>query len=208
MYLHKASFSSLLLHTKPSRKKVQKRQSSLLPSFFNYNSLMLEKHPFGVFVPPNTKYLLLGSFVSKPTHKYEWFYANGRNQFWPILEEVYRVSLKTKEAQQNLFIKLKMAIADIILECERVNNSNLDINLKCLVFNTKVILDILAKNKITKIFFTSRFVEKLFRKEFKEAITKYPAVELLTLPSPSPRYALVSKKEKIATYMKLLPGLS
>ena len=206
MYLHKASFSSLLLHTKPSRKKVQKRQSSLLPSFFNYNSLMLEKHPFGVFVPPNTKYLLLGSFVSKPTHKYEWFYANGRNQFWPILEEVYKVPLKIKKDQQDLFTKLKMAIADIILECERVNNSNLDINLKCLVFNTKVILDILAKNKITKIFFTSRFVEKLFHKEFKDAISQYPDIKLITLPSPSPRYAQMTKAQKISKYKKLMPN--
>ena len=169
---------------------------------------MIEKHPFGVFVPKNSKYLLLGSFVTKPISGYEWFYANGRNQFWPILEEVYKVSLKSKKEQQNLFIRLSMAIADIILECEREKNSNLDTNLKCLVFNTQAITEILEKNEIAKIFFTSRFVEKLFRREFKEAITKYPAVELLTLPSPSPRYALVSKKEKIATYMKLLPGLS
>jgi hypoxanthine-DNA glycosylase len=168
---------------------------------------MLEKHPFGVFVPPNSKYLLLGSFVTKPTHGYEWFYANGRNQFWPILEEVYGLSLKTKTDQQDLFTKLSMAIADIILECERKKNSNLDSNLKCLVFNTQAIAEILAKNTITKIFFTSRYVEKLFRKEFKDAIMKYPNIELLTLPSPSPRYALMTKLQKIAKYKKLLPKL-
>ena len=168
---------------------------------------MIERHPFGNFVLPNSRYLLLGSFVTKPTHKYEWFYANGRNQFWPILEEVYKVPLKTKKAQQALFVKLKMAIADIILECERVKSSNLDINLKCLVFNTTAISAILAKNKIEKIFFTSRFVEKLFRKEFKDAIQKYPKIDLITLPSPSSRYAVMNKAEKIRNYKKVLPKL-
>ena len=79
---------------------------------------MAEKHPFGVFVPLGAKYLLLGSFVTKPTSGYDWFYANGRNQFWPILEEVYQIPLKTTKAQQMLFTKLRMAIADIILECK------------------------------------------------------------------------------------------
>ena len=166
---------------------------------------MLEKHPFGVFVPLKAKYLLLGSFVTKPTHPYDWFYANGRNQFWPILEGVYTIPLKTKRAQQDLFIELEMAIADIILECERVKNSNLDINLKSLVFNTKDISEILEKNKIEKIYFTSRFVEKLYRKHFKNLIIKYPKIELITLPSPSPRYATMKFIDKVDSYKKLLP---
>jgi G:T/U-mismatch repair DNA glycosylase len=69
----------------------------------------------------------LGSFVTKPTSPYEWFYANGRNQFWPILESVYHRNLKTKADMQKLFVELKMALTDIILECEREKNSNLDI---------------------------------------------------------------------------------
>lgn len=166
----------------------------------------MEKHPFGVFVPKNAKYLLLGSFVTKPTHPYDWFYANGRNQFWPILEEVYKAPFKTKTAQQELFSQLRMAIADIILECERVKNSNLDTNLKSLVFNTEALTKILFENQIRQIFFTSRFVEKLYRREFKELIAKLPQVDLVTLPSPSPRYAQMTKAQKIAKYKLLLPS--
>ncbi len=168
---------------------------------------MLEKHPFGTFVPVKSKYLLLGSFVTKPVDGYEWFYANGRNQFWPILENVYKLPLRTKADQRKLFTRLKMAIADIILECVRDNNSNLDINLKCLVFNTTAIAEILEKNKITTIYFTSRFVEKLFRKEFKNLVSKLPKLKLVTLPSLSPRYALMSKADKVGVYKKSLPTL-
>lgn len=167
---------------------------------------MIETHPFGNFVPPNSRYLLLGSFTGKNVEGYDWFFANKRNQFWPILQEVFGLDLSTKTAKQSLFTQLNMAIADIILSCERKSNSNLDINLTNIVLNTKV-EDILEKNKIAKIFFSSRFAEKLFKKHFKNIIIKLPDVELITLPSPSPRYAAISKTEKIARYKQLMPKL-
>lgn len=150
---------------------------------------------------------MLGSFVSKPSNPYEWFYANGRNQFWPILEEVYCSKFDTKEKQQNLFIQLEMALADIILSCERRNNSNLDINLFNIVYNTQAIKDILNKNKIKKVFFTSRHVENLFGKVFKDISQGASKIGLICLPSPSPRYAAMSKTEKITRYKQLLPKL-
>ena len=75
---------------------------------------MIERHPFGDFIPKKVRYLMLGSFVTKPSNPYDWFYANGRNQFWPIMEEVFGQSFKTKQDQQVLFEKLEMALADII----------------------------------------------------------------------------------------------
>ena len=169
---------------------------------------MIEKHPFGNFVPKKTNYLMLGSFVTKPSNSYEWFYANGRNQFWPIMQEVYGLELSTKKQQQKLFIQLEMALADIILSCERRNNSNLDINLFNIVYNTQAIKDIINKNKIKKIFFTSRHVESLFSKVFKDISHAIDKIELICLPSPSPRYAMMSKPEKIKVYKALLPKLN
>lgn len=168
---------------------------------------MLEKHPFGVFVPKNTQYLLLGNFVAKKKDGYDWFYANGRNQFWTILEAVYKIPLKIKKDQQKLFTKLEMAITDIILECDRMADNNLDTSLTNCVFNISAITEVLKNNKIRRIYFTSRFVEKLYKKEFTCLIKKYPRIELITLPSPSPRYALMSKTEKIKIYKKHLPSL-
>lgn len=168
---------------------------------------MVEVHPFGDFVPKETKYLMLGSFVTKPPHRYDWFYANGRNQFWPIMEEVYGLELRTKEEQQQLFSQLDMALADIILACERKHNSNLDVNLFNLIYNIKGITAIITKNKIKQIFFTSRYVETSFRRYFKDTLRLYPKIELICLPSPSPRYAVLSKQEKVRSYKKLLPKL-
>lgn len=167
---------------------------------------MVETHPFGNFVPKKTKYLMLGSFVTKPSNPYEWFYANGRNQFWPIMAEVYGLDFCIKEKQQQLFIQLEMALADIILSCERRKNSNLDVNLFNIVYNT-AIKAVIKENKIRKIFFTSRFVETLFKRHFKDVIQLYAEIELICLPSPSPRFAMLTKQEKIKRYKELLPKL-
>ncbi len=164
---------------------------------------MIEKHPFDDFIPANAKYLLLGSFATKPFPGYEWFYANGRNQFWPILEAVYGRELQTKSAQQQLFRDLHMALSDVILECERHNNSNLDINLKNIVVNN-AISDILQNNIIKRIYFSSRFAETLFKRHFKKL---YGEVEKIVLPSPSPRYAAMTRQQKVEKYIELMPKL-
>lgn len=175
---------------------------------------MIETHPFGVFAPKNAKYLFLGSFTTKEAYNgkkksYVWFYANGgRNQFWPMLEEVYGVKLKKRSEMQRLLRNLNFAMADIIYQCERQRGSNLDVNLTNIVYAIDDIADLLRNKPISKIFFTSRFVENKFRSVFKELIGQYPGVKLVTLPSPSPRYAAMTRVEKITKYRQLLPRLS
>jgi len=139
-----------------------------------------EIHPFEAFVPPKARYLILGSFVSNARDpSYDWYYSSKRNQFWPIIEKVYKTKLADKKAKQNLFRKLNIAITDIIVSCQRRDGNS-------------------KEDKIEKIYFTSRFVEKQFKKRFKTDIT------LVTLPSPSPRYAKLSFNEKVRRYRNLL----
>lgn len=171
---------------------------------------MIETHPFGVFAPPNARYLVLGSFTAVKRDgdtSYDWYYSSKRNQLWPILENVYNLKLNNKRVRQKLFSDLSIAIADIIYQCERKNGNSLDSNLVNFVYNTPTIRKLLKKNPIKKIFFSSRFVEKEFKKHLKEIIEEFPDIELITLPSPSPRYALMSKEEKIKRYSQIFPKL-
>jgi hypoxanthine-DNA glycosylase len=176
---------------------------------------MIETHPFGNFVPPEARYLLLGSFTGRQAVKgeaafedgYDWFYGTRRNQFWPILEAVYGLELKDKLSRQALLARLGMAMADIILQCERKAGNNLDANLVNIVYNTAAVGEILAQKPIEKIYFSSRFVEQRFKQVFRRTITGYPGLVLVTLPSPSPRYAQMSKDQKIHSYTQLLPKL-
>lgn len=167
---------------------------------------MIETHPFGNFVPKDCHYLFLGTFTGKISDpSYDWFFGTKHNQFWPILESVFGIELKTKTDKQKLFSKLQMAITDTILECERSENTNADNNLINIVYNTKAITKIISENKIKSIFFSSKMAEKIYKQNFKELIATNTEVNLITLPSPSPRYAAMTKLEKIMRYRELLP---
>lgn len=159
---------------------------------------MIETHPFGIFSPKNCQFLFLGTFTVKVDDpSYDWFFTSKRNQFWTIMSEVYDMKLTSKKEKEALFTKLRMAITDIILQCERSKNTNADNNLINLVFNTEVINKVIKENKIKTIFFSSRMAENLFKRNFKNISLEFPKINFLTLPSSSPRYAAMSKLEKI-----------
>ncbi len=169
---------------------------------------MLEIHPFGSFVPKNAKYLILGSFTGKKEDEnfnLDWYYGTKRNQFWNILRSVYNLPLENRDQKIELFQKLGIAISDIIYSCERKNGTNLDNNLIKITYNLKEIEGLLSNLNIQRIYCTSKFVEKKFLKEFKNIIIKYHKIQIITLPSPSPRYSHMSLKDKAEIYKKLLP---
>ncbi len=124
------------------------------------------------------------------------------NLFWKIIEQVYKTSLQGTTSKQNLFLKAKIGIVDIILKAIRTKNKNADTNLKIVELNYKAIKEIKSCNHIKTIYFTSKFVEKLFRKLFPDVNNT------IVLPSPSPRYARISLPEKIKIYKKLMPKIA
>lgn len=164
----------------------------------------IETHPFKPFIPKGIQYLIIGSFPGKgQTEKVitetDWFYGARRNTFWKIIEEVYQAELSTTSAKQQLFTSLKMGIGDIILKAVRTENTNSDSNLQVIEYNDKAIKQVLDTYKIETIFFTSQFVQKIFKKFFPDV------TNTVVLPSPSPRYARMSFKEKVEVYRNLLP---
>lgn len=168
---------------------------------------MQETHPFGAFSPAGARYLILGSFAprARDGRYHDWFYGNTRNQFWTILGNIYGRALRTKEDKRLLLGERKIAITDIIYTCERIKGSSLDANLINPVYHVELITALLRDNPIEKIYFTSRFVEQRFKKHFVKLTQGFPGVELVTLPSPSPRYAAMSLEEKIRIWRGLLP---
>ena len=164
----------------------------------------IETHPFQPFIPTNATILIVGSFpgrdiTQKELEKDDWFYGTKRNQFWNIISGVYNIELKNAADKKELFTIKGIAIADIILKARRNAINNSDNNLEVITYNDKAIKNILAYTSFQHIFYTSRFVEKHFLKIF-------PGIQNgECLPSPSPRYARMSIKEKITYYKKILP---
>lgn len=164
---------------------------------------IVEQHPFGAFVPPKMKCLVLGSFPGKEQTKggldeNAWFYGAPLNQLWKILSKVYNRELKTKEAKQQLFRETGIGMADIFKSVIRTAGSNLDENLQVVEYN-KDVVERLLKDFRPQVYCTSRFVEK----EFKKMFPAYPAVDVL--PSPSPRYFKLTIEQKAEIYKQKLP---
>jgi hypoxanthine-DNA glycosylase len=164
----------------------------------------IENHPFEPFIPDNATVLIVGSFPGREQTQgnndaEQWFYGAKRNQFWKILSEVYQTDLLYKAEKQHLFNKYGIGITDILFKVRRKNNSNLDDNLEIVEYNDKAIREIISESNIRSIYYTSKFVGKHFSKLFPEIMN----VEYL--PSPSPRYARMSKTDKINYYKTKLP---
>lgn len=170
---------------------------------------MIERHILGNFIPKDIKYIILGSFYSKGLELntgYDWYYGSKYNQLWRILEGVYEVRLKDKSSKIKLFSDLKIGIADIIESCERKHNNSSDMNLVNITYNYSIV-DLLNKHNLTRVFFTSTFVERNFNKFFLSRFDSNLKTEYVRLPSPSPRYARISLEEKVKIYKELLPEI-
>lgn len=170
--------------------------------------IRIETHKFGDYVPKNFKYLLLGSFTSNFVAKnndYDWFYSNGRSQFWKLIGQVYNLTLETKDHKMQLCERLGLGITDIIYECRRTKQSSLDNHLEIISYNPN--LENLVKSGIRAVYFSSRYVESQYKKQFQHLVENHPDVRLIYLPSPSPRYAAMTKEEKVEVYKRLLPAL-
>ena len=92
-------------------------------------------------------------------------------------------------------------MTDVIKSCIRTQGTNLDENLEIREYNKEVIEKILRQHH-PKVLFTSRFVEK----EFKKLFPDYKNTDIL--PSPSPRYFKLTVADKAKIYGEKLPGLT
>ncbi|NPA82137.1 MAG: DNA-deoxyinosine glycosylase [Epsilonproteobacteria bacterium] len=154
-------------------------------------------HPFEPVVFEDSKILILGSFPSIKSFEDNFYYAHPKNQFWPILSEIFSMPADTKEQKIELLKKNKIALWDSAKSCER-EGSSLDSNLKnCEVNDFRSFL--IKYPNIKAIFFTGRKAEALFKKHFKDI-----SLPLILLPSPSPAYAVMKKEDKLKRYRELL----
>jgi hypoxanthine-DNA glycosylase len=164
---------------------------------------MIECHPFPPFIPEGCQRLIIGSFPGKDStqnqNAEDWYYGSKRNQFWSIIEAVYKIKLETKKEKQALLAAHKIGMTDIIYSCERSRNSNLDSNLKNKTYNPKL-EQIISENSIKQLLFTGKGVLNEFKKHFRVS----EEVELIALPSPSPAFMMMSFDEKVEKYKKIL----
>lgn len=129
-----------------------------------------------------SRILILGSFPSVLSFKQGFYYGNSRNRFWGLMQEVFGMSVDTIENKKQLLLKNNIALWDIVLSGENLNNgreSSSDSNLKC-----EIVADIpkiMSKSSISKIICNGKKSYELFCKYYPNLIDIS-----VCLPSTSP----------------------
>ncbi len=149
-------------------------------------------HPFEPILFRDTKILILGTFPSLDSFKYDFYYAHKRNQFWKILSEIFDMPIDTNRQKISLLKKQNIGLWDIIKSCQRENSS--DTNLKnCILHDIPLLLK--EYPNIKTIAFTGLKAEKFYNKKYKNL-----PIKTIALPSPSPAFASMSYLQKKEIY--------
>lgn len=157
---------------------------------------MTHFHPFPPIIDEHTRILFLGSFPSIASFEHSFYYAHGRNTFWPIMEEIFGVTFRDNEDKKSFCLAQGIGVWDVIGSCERNNSS--DSNLKNIVPNDfKKLLT--EYPNIRVVAFTGKKAFDLFQKYFKDL-----PIEKVVLPSTSPAHAAMKREEKTAIYKAFL----
>lgn len=153
-------------------------------------------HPFDPIINKHTRVLFLGSFPSIASFEQSFYYAHPRNAFWPILEEIFNVTLPSNEAKKRFCLEKGIGLWDVIGSCQRSNSS--DTNLRnCLPNDFEALL--MEYPNIRAIGFTGKKSYDLFEKYFKNL-----QIDKVLLPSTSPAHAAMKRNEKKAIYEAFL----
>lgn len=145
------------------------------------------KYGFAPFYGSDARLLILGSFPSVKSRKTEFYYGNSQNRFWRVLSEFFGVSLPlTVEDKKRFLLKNKVALWDIVTECEIEGSQDSTIS----NFKVADVENLLQKIDVSLIILNGAKAESIFLKYFSDISVPY-----IKLPSTSPANTRFSKEE-------------
>lgn len=144
------------------------------------------KKGFAPVYDEESEILILGSFPSVKSRKVNFYYGNRQNRFWKTLCSFFKEEIPERIEDKILFLqKRKIALWDIVTECEIVGSSDATIK----NYRTADLSVILNAAKIKKIICNGSTAYSVF-------IDAYPELKGLAvkLPSTSPANPKFSKE--------------
>lgn len=163
------------------------------------------QHPIPPILPKDARFLILGSFPSQVSFTRGFYYAHYSNQFWKILCIAYPdnptdLSTATQEEKIAFLHQHRIALWDVYHSVRRKIDNSSDGDLFSQELNdfTTLLQD---HPTIYRIGINSKTAFKDFTRKFWEKINfSHHPIELISLPSPSARYAKMNISEKAAIY--------
>ncbi|HUK78572.1 MAG TPA: DNA-deoxyinosine glycosylase [Thermoleophilia bacterium] len=155
---------------------------------------------FDPIVGPEPRVLILGTAPSEQSLREGRYYAHPRNEFWPIMEELFADGRPLDYAARvRMLKKAGIALWDVLAEAERVGS--LDADIKAPVANDlgRFLRD---HPTIGTVFFNGATAERLFQAQCAAALADSTAraTGFVRLPSTSPANASISSALKRAAW--------
>lgn len=142
---------------------------------------------FGPFYGEDPQVLILGSFPSVKSRKTEFYYGNRQNRFWKTLAEFFSCPEPlTVEEKKHFLILNKIALWDVVSECEIVGSQDSTIK----NFKVADIKNLLQKIDVKLIILNGSKAGDIFLRHYSEIGVPY-----VQLPSTSPANTRFSKEK-------------
>ena len=152
------------------------------------------EHPFDPIADERSRVLVLGSFPSIKSFENRFYYAHPRNQFWPIMEALFDVSLTGNESRRRFALAHGIAMWASLV---RTDGNSSDANLAQLTPND--IAGFLKTHpSIRHIFCTGKKAYEGCKKHFPDL-----PVPCTLLPSTSPAYAAMPYEKKVQAFRQI-----
>lgn len=148
-------------------------------------------------IPPlydlSSRVLILGSLPSPKSRDAGFFYMHPQNRFWRILAAVFgQEEPKTVEQRKRFALEHKIAMWDVIAECDITGAS--DASIKNAVPNEFSVIT--SKADIRAVLTTGKTAGDLYK--------RFTGNESITLPSPSPANCAMSFDTLVGKYKVIL----
>lgn len=158
------------------------------------------KHEFAPVYDADSRILILGSFPSVKSREQQFFYGHPQNRFWKVIAGLTGHPLPvTIEEKKALLLKNKIAIWDVIAECEIIGSS--DSSIRGVV--PADLQQILERAQIRQIYANGATAKKLFEKFQKKSCGR----SIIGLPSTSPANASFSLERLLEAWSCILEEL-
>ncbi len=158
------------------------------------------KHEFAPVYDADSRILILGSFPSVKSREQQFFYGHPQNRFWKVIAGLTGHPLPvTIEEKKALLLKNRIAIWDVIAECEIIGSS--DSSIRSVV--PADLQQILERAQIRQIYANGATAKKLFEKFQKKSCGR----SIIGLPSTSPANASFSLERLLEAWSCILEEL-
>lgn len=161
------------------------------------NSAATQLHPFPPLFNAESDKLILGSFPSVKSRQNLFFYGHPQNRFWKVIAALFGADIPTTvDEKKSLILSNRLALWDVIAECEIVGSS--DASIRHVRANDLTV--ILAHSQVSQIFVNGKTAEKLYIRY----IEPQTHIQATVLPSTSPANAAWSLQRLIEVWRSVL----